>query len=160
MPVKSAYKFCDGTEAYRTFQKHDKGMVILGPPGCGKSTFVATQKGNDWTDQDELFEKLGANWKANEENQLDFTLNYMRCDYLLEQSKQLGYKVIGALFWKYVPDAIVMPDIEIHKRWIATRDDLCLETILDIRTVLVDISISNHIPLFESCEDAVEYVER
>ena len=101
--------FCDGKKAYKPYFKHGKGMVILGPSGCGKSTFCRKQYCKNWVDQDLLFSKLGANWKTNYKNPNEFKLNYMRCDYLLEQYKQLGYRIIGSLFWAYVPDAIVTP---------------------------------------------------
>jgi hypothetical protein len=51
----------------------------------------------------------------------------MRCDYLLEQSKQLCYRIIGSLFWTYVPDAFVIPPLKTHKEWIKNRKDLCLK---------------------------------
>jgi broad-specificity NMP kinase len=117
--------FCDGKKAYNPYFKHEKGMVILGPPGCGKSTFCRKQNCKNWVDQDPLFSKLGANWKTNYKNPNEFKLNYMRCDYLLEQSKQLGYRIIGSLFRVYVPDAIVIPPLKTYKEWIKNRKDLC-----------------------------------
>jgi len=85
-------------KVYKPYFKHEKGMVILGIPGCGKSTFCRKQNCKNWVDKDLLFSKLGANRKTNYKNPNKFKLNYMRCDYLLEQSKQLGYRIIGSSF--------------------------------------------------------------
>lgn len=83
--------FSDGSKVYndyeKKYKKHKKGFVILGPPGIGKTTFVKNQtsKKKEWIDQDELFNDLGVNWKLDENN--NFKLNYMRADYMSEQSK-------------------------------------------------------------------------
>ena len=48
----SVFAFCDGSKVYEKYDKkykrHEKGMVILGPPGIGKTTFVRK-------DESELF---------------------------------------------------------------------------------------------------------
>ena len=77
-------------------------------------------------DQAPLFSKLDANWKTNYKNPNEFKLNYMSCDYMLEQSKQLGYRVIGSLFWAYVPYAIVIPPLKTHKEWIKIEKNYVL----------------------------------
>jgi len=48
------------------------------------------------------------------------------CDNLLDQSKQLGYRIIGSLFWTYIPDASP-PPLKAHKEWIKNRKDLYLK---------------------------------
>lgn len=122
--------FSNGKKVYKNFdreyKKHKKGYVILGPPGVGKTTFVKNQKGKkkDWIDSDDLLSSLGVKWHQNEKNLMDLRLNYLRADYMLEQSKQLGYRIIGALFWEYIPDAIVIPPLKIHKKYMLSRKDL------------------------------------
>ena len=31
-----------------------------------------------------------------------------------EQTKLLGFRIIGALYWEYLPDAIVIPPLKQH----------------------------------------------
>ena len=48
-----------------------------------------------------IYYRIRVDWHFNLNNPNDFRLNYMRADYITEQSKQLGYWLIGALFWEY-----------------------------------------------------------
>ena len=101
-------------------------MVILGPPGIGKTTFIRNDEKHiwksgqklDWIDQDDLLHELGVDWHFNSNNQHDFRLNYLRADYITEQSKQLGYWLISSLFWTYKADAIVIPPWSIHETYV------------------------------------------
>jgi hypothetical protein len=152
--------FCDGSHVYKRYnkdyKKHKKGYIILGPPGIGKTTFVKNQKGKkDWIDADDLFKDLGVKWHQNEKNDVDFRLNYLRADYMLEQSKLLGYRVIGSLFYKYKPDAIVIPRLNIHKKYIAKRKDLKLQNVIDIRKYLLKRAKKYNVPVFDNIEEAV-----
>ena len=164
--VKSQFMFSDGSKVYKNFNKyykvHKKGYIILGPPGSGKTTFVQNQKGKkkDWIDSDDLLGDLGVKWHQNEQNPNDFKLNYLRADYMLEQSKLLGYCVIGALFWEYVPDAIVIPPLKIHKQYMNKRKDLKNNNMpLKVRKILEDMAEKNNVPVFESCEKAAKYLK-
>ena len=83
----SVFAFCDGSKVYEKYDKkykrHEKGMVILGPPGIGKTTFVRKDEREiiksgdklDWIDQDDLFGELGVEWHYNSNNPKDFRLN-------------------------------------------------------------------------------------
>ena len=41
---KATFKFSNGSKVYEKYDKkykrHEKGLVILGPPGIGKTTFI------------------------------------------------------------------------------------------------------------------------
>ena len=158
--------FVNGSKVYNKFnkkyKKHKKGYVILGPPGIGKSTFVRRQEGElkDWIDADDLFSKLGVKWHQNENNRDDFKLNYMRCDYMLEQSKLLGYRIIGALFWEYKADAVVMPPINVHREYAKSRPDLNKKKVDVLRKLFRDHAKKFKIPIFETIEDAIIYINK
>ena len=164
--VKSMFMFTNGSKVYKKFNKkykqHKKGYIILGPPGIGKTTYVRNQKGDmkDWIDSDDLFGKLGVNWHQNEKNKDDFKLNYMRCDYMMEQSKLLGYRIIGALFWEYKADAVVIPPIGVHKEYAKSRPDLNKKLVNDLRKIFRDHAKKYKIPIFESIEEAVKYINK
>lgn len=157
--------FTSGKKVYskynKNYKKHKKGYVILGPPGIGKTTFVKNQIGKkkDWIDQDDLFFDLGVTWQINKNNKKEFKLNYLRADYMSEQSKFFGYRIIGSLFFEYIPDAIVIPSLELHKKYLVTRKDLIYKNIIEIRKVLFRIAKKNKVPLFDNIKDATNYLE-
>ena len=159
-------KFTDGQEIYQNLEKiykrHPKGYVILGPPGIGKTTFVNSQKGikRDWIDSDVIFgnENLNVNWQNNQNN-IDEKLSYLRADYMLEQSKQYGFRIIGALFWKYKADCMIIPPVDIHKRFLKSRKDLDFNNVIKIRDIFQKHAIDNNIPIFETIEESIKYLE-
>jgi hypothetical protein len=159
----ATFKFTDGSKVYADFEKeytrHQKGYVIFGPPASGKTTFVKNQKIKNWIDQDNLFQKLGVKWHQNENNPDNLKLNYLRCDYMSEQTKLLGFRIIGALFWNYIPDAIVIPPPDIHKKYIGKRKDLTEEKVKFVKDLLLKIAKENNVPIFETCEEATEYLD-
>ena len=159
------FMFTDASSVYskydKKYNKHDKGYVILGPPGIGKTTFVRNQSGKkkDWIDQDDLFKDLGVKWHFNMKNEKDFQLNYLRADYMSEQTRSLGYRIIGALFWEFKADAIVLLPLDLHKKYLSKRKDLNLKIVLDIRNYLSEHAKKNKIPIFDSIIDATKYLE-
>ena len=159
--------FNDGTEIYNDYMKEyntfSKGLVILGPPAIGKTFFVRNQIVNknkkvDWVDMDDLFNSLGLDWHKNEDNPIDFKLNYRRADYLCEQSRELGFRLIGALYYSYVPDAIVIPPLKIHYEYMKLRefDQKMIDKTIDIRDKLYTMSFKHNVDVFETVESAIE----
>ena len=161
------FKFTDGTDIYNNFNKeykrHTMGTVILGPPGIGKTTFVKSQTGikKDWIDSDSLFGNRSLNIKwENTTNSIEEKLSYLRADYMLEQSKLYGYKMIGALFWEYKADAIVIPPLELHTLYASTRKDLDLCKIQKWRNTFLEHAEKYNIPVFDSIIEAVKYTNK
>ena len=163
--TKAKFMFNDGAAVYSKYDKkyikHDKGYVILGPPGIGKTTFIKNQKGSkkDWIDQDDLFRDLGVKHHFNNKNKDDFRLNYSRADYMSEQTKLLGYRIIGALFWDYKADAIVIIPEKLHKQYLSKRKDLNLKTVMEITKYLREHAKKYNIPIFDNILDATKYLE-
>jgi len=163
--TKAKFMFNDGAAVYSKYDKkyikHDKGYVILGPPGIGKTTFIRNQKGSkkDWIDQDDLFRDLGVKHHFNNKNKDDFRLNYSRADYMSEQTKLLGYRIIGALFWDYKADAIVIIPEKLHKQYLSKRKDLNLKTVMEITKYLREHAKKYNIPIFDNILDATKYLE-
>ncbi len=46
-----------------------------------------------------------------------------RCDVITQEAKKLGFWIVGASNNWLKPDAIVVPDKETHKAWIAHREE-------------------------------------
>ena len=163
---KSMFMFTDASSVYskydKKYNKHDKGYVILGPPGIGKTTFVRNQSGKkkDWIDQDNLFSDLGVKHKLNMKNEKDFKLNYLRADYMSEQTRSLGYRMIGGLFWEFKADAIVLLPLDLHKKYLSKRKDLNLKIVMDIRYYHSEHAKKNKIPVFNNIIDAKNYLEK
>ena len=166
MSIKSQYMFTNANHIYSKYKSHgSRGFVILGPPASGKTTFIKSQKIPNWIDTDDLFSKLNLNWHINETNSVDFKLNYMRADYLLEQSKMLGFRLIGSLYYNYIPDAIIIPPIMIHEEYINKRNNdndypLDKDNVYIIRNELIKKAKNNNIPIFKTCNEAVRYCDQ
>jgi len=163
--IQSQFMFSDGSHIYKKYKKHKKGYIILAPPSIGKTTFIRNQTIKNWTDTDDLFYDLNLNWHLNESNENDFRLNYLRADYLLEQSKLLGIRLIGSLYYNYIPDAIVILDEKIHSNYIDQRNKLDTNNKLDktivfnIKTDLIEKSKKFNIPIFKSIIDATKHLD-
>ena len=120
--------FSNGTQVYGRFieeySQHKAGYFIMAPSGAGKTYFVKNQVKKEWIDGDELWMVThahpdGAWWLEEVEiiNAID-----ARCDVITQEAKKLGLWVVGASNYWLKPDAIVIPDWETHKEWIADRE--------------------------------------
>ena len=153
---------------FSKFKTHEKGCVIFGAPGIGKTTYIINQKPKDgkkdWIDTDDLFGKKGTNAHFNAVNKdpssSAFKLNYLRCDYSLELCKSLGFRIIGALFWEYVPDAIVILSDAKHKEYLKKRKDLNLQMVNNVNQILRNIAKEHKVPIFNTIEEAVNYCNK
>ena len=158
-------KFIDTNETYynldKNYIKHKTGYVILAPPASGKTIFVNKQVGkNSWIDSDILFNKenLNINW-LNSTNSIDERLSYLRADYMLEQSKLYGYRIIGALFWEYKADAVVILPLKQHILYFSKRKDLDLSKIFEFRRIFYEHAKKYNIPIFDNIKDTITYLE-
>ena len=162
--IQSKFMFCDGSHIYNKYSKkyntHKTGYVILAPPASGKTTYVKNQKLKNWIDSDDLFSDLGVKHKQNNSNPTDFMLNYLRADYMLEQTKQNGFRIMSSLFYNYIPDAIVIPKLSTHKKYISQRKDLSFDKCLEIRKILRNIAKKNNVPVFDNLNSAVDHLEK
>lgn len=131
----------------------------MGPPCSGKSTFVRNQEKKEWIDSDDLFNELNVKWHFNETNNNNFKLNYLRCDYILEQCKVNNMKVIGALFWDYKPICIVIPKYETHLKYIKKRN-MNIDYVIKIRNFLIQKAQKEKIQIFKTCEEAHIFVKK
>lgn len=163
--------FSDGTEIYnrlkKTYKTHEKGYFIYGPSGVGKTYFVEHQKEKNWIDGDVLWSAAKAfpntDWWNFSGEEIDAVER--RTDVITEQAKKLGFWIIGASSVGVIPDAIVMPDLETHVKYIKYRenhnydggmkgDDL--EKIKRNREYYLRFS---GVPVFTSVCEAVSYLE-
>jgi len=163
--------FSDGTEIYnrlkKTYKTHEKGYFIYGPSGVGKTYFVERQKEKNWIDGDVLWSAAKAfpntDWWNFSGEEIDAVER--RADVITEQAKKLGFWIIGASSVNVVPDAIVMPDLETHVKYIKYREkhnydggmkEGNLEKIKKNREYYLRFS---GVPVFTSVCDAVSYLE-
>ena len=119
--------FTDGTEFFNSlgekYKQHEKGFFILAPSGSGKTYYCQHQQEPHWIDGDELWmgakaHPQGAWWLEPLEviNRVD-----QRSDVITMEAKHAGFWIMGASNYWLKPDAIVIPDWETHKDFIATR---------------------------------------
>lgn len=120
--------FTDGTEVYKKlaleYRTHANGYFILAPSGAGKTHFVNNQKEKDWIDGDILWMLANAHpdgpwWTEGLDRIMEID---QRSDIITIEAKKLGFWIVGASNNFLKPDAIVIPEWETHKKWIAHRE--------------------------------------
>lgn len=179
--------FADGTDVYKkfaeTFIVHERGFFILAPSGSGKTYYINAQKEKHWMDGDELWMATNAHpdnawWTAGDAaaslREVDF-----RSDLITLQAKKLGFWIMGASNLWLKPDAIVLPDWEQHKGYIANREQhnydggatmAKLQQVIEHRERIKQhgqneipefrrlSSDSSTVPTFDSVDKAAEYL--
>lgn len=121
--------FADGTKVYselaKTYRTHKQGYFIMAPSGAGKTYFVKGQDEPHWLDGDDLWQQAKAQpdgeWWLESREFTDYV--DARSDIITHEAKALGFWIVGASNNWLKPDAIVLPDIETHKKWIIHREN-------------------------------------
>lgn len=164
-------KFCNGDAVYKKFKKeyktHKKGLFIVAPSGAGKTHYIKSQKEKHWIDGDILWIATGAHpdrtWWT-EGLDMIYTVN-QRCDVITAEYKKAGFWIMGASYFWLTPDAIVIPDWRIHKKWIINREQNNYDggvTSAEFHQVslerkdLLQLSKRLDIPVFKTIEKAVD----
>ena len=123
--------FNDGSDFFvdlaTKYKKHKNGLFILAPSGAGKTHYIKSQTENDWIDGDYLWEDSNAHpdfkekwWTQGIEviNRVD-----QRSDVITLEATDQGFWIMGASNYWLKPDAIVIPDWDVHVNYIKHREE-------------------------------------
>lgn len=163
--------FSDGTKVYEelaeVYKTHQVGYYILAPSGAGKTHFVNSQKEKHWMDGDLLWVAAKAHpagsWWLEDIDTIQKIAR--RSDVITEQAKKLGFWIVGADKGTIVPDAIVIPPWDVHKKSIVNREhnnydggaaSADFEQVLGHRRWIEESCAT--VPKFESVEEAAKYL--
>ncbi|MGB4768679.1 MAG: hypothetical protein WBP22_05490 [Candidatus Saccharimonas sp.] len=112
-------------ELSKQYIQHDRGLFILAPSGAGKSYYCKNQSSQHWIDGDILWNTSGAHpdtqwWLGGEEviHRVD-----QRSDVVTMEAKRQGFWIMGASNYWLKPDAIVIPEWDIHVAYIKEREE-------------------------------------
>lgn len=120
--------FADGTQIYENLAKkyiqHKVGYFIMAPSGAGKTHFVKAQNEPHWLDGDDLWQQAKAQpdgeWWLESREFTDYV--DVRSDVITYEAKSLGFWIVGASNNWLPPDAIVIPHLATHRKWITHRE--------------------------------------
>lgn len=134
--------------------------VILAPPGSGKTTWVEDKP--QWHDMDILYDPKyhTAAWNKQEHSKKEFREHYERIDRVVERDRK-SKNIIGSLFYKLVPDAIVIIPEQRHRRFVAKRtgaESIEWKDADRIRHVLKEVARKYRVPLFATFDEAARHV--
>lgn len=164
--------FIDGTQVYdnlaKTYKRHRNGYFILAPTGAGKTYFVDNQAEKDWIDGDTLWMATKAHPKGEWWLQSLDEINEVerRSDVITTQAKRLGFWIVGSDCYSILPDAVVIPDWETHKKYIASRETSAydggattkdFDNVLRIRQYMESFG-EKGVPIFQSVTDASNHL--
>ncbi|MFA6184312.1 MAG: hypothetical protein WC682_04390 [Parcubacteria group bacterium] len=166
--------FCDGEDVLKKFREkyvtHTKGFFILAPSGSGKTYFVKNQAKQDWIDGDEIWMATNAHPQTNWWTEGIDVINEVeqKSDIITKQAKEAGLWIMGASCYWLMPDAIVLPDWSINKKYIKYREannydggakSDALDQVKNHRKYMQKIARKNKIPIFKSIGEAVDYLK-
>ena len=149
------------------YKKFKKGYLIYGPPCIGKTYWMNNQKGKkkSWVDGDDFLLNINAInkniWNNPDINSDNFKLQYMRADYGQFMGKCYGLRIITSNYYQLLPDAIIILDCKVHRKYINKRNTTpkFVKNILRIKKELLNMAKKHKIPKFTSVEEAVNYLE-
>lgn len=166
--------FCDGEEVLKKFQEkyvtHTKGFFILAPSGSGKTHFIKNQKKKDWIDGDEIWMATNAHPQTDWWTEGIDVINEVeqKGDIITKQAKDAGLWIMGASNYWLIPDAIVLLDWNLNKKYIKYREDNsydggakgdALDQVKEHRKYMKQIARKNKIPIFKSIAEATAYLQ-
>ena len=128
MPQDCPVVFQDGSKVYDMLKAkyitHKKGAFIYAPSGVGKTFYIQKQKENHFIDGDYLWGVCGAlpigEWWLGPIEMLD--VYESRADFITEQSRNMGFFILGASRVNTIPDAIVLPPLDVHISYLKKRE--------------------------------------
>jgi hypothetical protein len=120
--------FADGTDTYKRIAertvRHSAGYFILAPSGAGKTHYIENQKEHHWIDGDEIWMSAKAHpegpwWLEGiaVTDEID-----QRCDVITAQAKKLGFWIMGSSNYWLKPDAVVIPEWDVHRAFVSKRE--------------------------------------
>ena len=135
---------------------HNKGCIVLGAPGIGKTTFAESHK--EWIDADDIFGQLGIHTmkKVDGKSEAALKKHYLECDKWLKLMRDAGLWIIGSLFWEFKADYIVQLNVTKHKSYVDKRDDLEWSFVQDVRKVLDDMAKKYNITVFSTIKKVAQ----
>ena len=131
-------------------------VVILAPPGTGKSTWVAAH--STWHDMDILYNHLhDETWHNKKVTNQEEAAHYQKIDAAVTRDRE-RLNIVGSLFWKLIPDAIVILPSKLHRQRVSRRPDLSWERAHAVALHLQQIAKQHNVPVFDSFDAAAKAV--
>ena len=128
---------------------HKRGKIVFAPPGSGKSYFV--KKNKNWVDVDVVADELSLHTERwAQQRHRKKAEHYKTIDLWLESMKNVGFNVLGSLYWDYVPDVIVMISEDTHKKYVENREDLTWDEVQRNRDWLLQFAKKHKIRVVNS----------
>jgi hypothetical protein len=151
---------------------HTRGFFVLAPSGVGKTHYIKLQKEKNWMDGDDLWLQTGAQPPI-ETKWWDQGLEVIkevesRSDQVTKIGKTYGLWILGASANWLIPDAIVLPPIELHLERIKFREENNydgglksehLPQLMAHRKEMEELAVREGVPVFSSVDEAADYIE-
>lgn len=143
----------------------------MAPSGVGKTYYVNNQEESDWIDGDEIWMATGAQPDRPWWTEGDAVISHVdqRCDVVTEECRRLGLWVIGASNYWLIPDAVVIPDLRIQKKYIIKREETAydggatskdFDQVISHRKAILKSAKKNLVPIFKTIEEAVAFLRK